>query len=451
MATIRDVRFSRRAMLQRTAIAAGSFAVPLVIPGSVLGKDGATAPSDRITIGSIGVGMMGGGHFRLFTDYSDVQLMALSDVDPWRRDTSTRVVEKAYGARQASGMFHGFQAYNDFRELLDRRDIDAVIVATGERWHPAISVLAAKAGKDIYCEKPISLTIRQARTMAETVRRHNRVFQTGLQQRNSPEYRKAMEIVHAGRIGAVKLAYVSESGVSPYQNFPAEPLPEGLDWEMWLGPCPWYPYSYQYHHTGKPQNVVPWSCNRAFGAGGMTSGTVHNLDSAHEGLRKDGQGPVKITPAGIDGASVPHVHLCRRHAHRVRHDPATGQTRDPAGVEPADPDRQLRCAVCRRGGLGARRAFRSAQLLSQEPPGWRNLQGTFGRGQPPRLARLHPHAAPPAHDVEIGACSTILSHLGCIAYWTGRAPDMGPRARRISGGRGGQYVAVPRRAAPWSV
>ena len=119
MTRLSPIRLSRRAMLKRTAAAAaGALAAPLVVPGSVLGKDGATAPSNRITVGSIGVGMMGRGHFRLFTDYPDVQLLALSDVDPWRRDDSTRVLEQAYGARQPAGVYHGFQAYNDFRELL---------------------------------------------------------------------------------------------------------------------------------------------------------------------------------------------------------------------------------------------------------------------------------------------------------------------------------------------
>ena len=288
-------------MLTRAATTAATLALPLIVPGSVLGKNGAVAPSNRLAIGSIGVGMMGGGHFRIFTRYPDVQMVALSDVDSWCRDNATEVVKRAYADRQPSGQFRGFQAYNDFRELLDRDDIDAVVIATGERWHPAISVRAAKAGKDIYCEKPISLTIRQVRTMVAAVRRYNRVFQTGLQQRNCPEYRKAFEMVHAGRIGEVKLAYVSASDVSPYQNFPAQPIPAGLDWEMWLGPSPRYPYNYAYHHAGPPQHVVPWSCNRAFGAGGMTSGLVHNLDSAHAGLRKDGTGPIKITPAGVDG------------------------------------------------------------------------------------------------------------------------------------------------------
>ena len=289
-----------------------------------------------------------------------------------------------------------------------------------------------QAGKDIYCEKPISLTIRQARTMAETVRRHNRVFQTGLQQRNSPEYRKAMQIVHAGRIGEVKLAYVSESGVSPYQNLPAEPLPEGLDWEMWLGPCPWHPYNYQYHHAGQPKNVVPWSCNRAFGAGDLTSGLVHNLDSAHEGLRKDGHGPVKITPAGIDGAPS----LTFTYADGTRIVCSTtlqpGQTRNPAGLGPGHADPELRRAVRRRRGLGARRAVRLLNCYPKHVLDCEIPEGTFRRGQPPGLAGLHPHATPPRADVEIGACSTILAHLGCIAPVDRPGPDLGPRCAKSS-------------------
>ncbi len=237
MTSSRKIRLTRRAMLKQTAVAAGSVAIPLVaaplvVRSTVMGKDGATAPSNRITLGSIGVGMMGRGHFRIFAGYPDVQLLALSDVDPWRRNNSTQTLEQIYAAKQPGGLFRGFKAYSDFRELLDRDDIDAVVIATGERWHPAIAVRAARAGKDIYCEKPISLTIRQARTMAETVRRHNRVFQTGLQQRNSQEYRNAFEMVHAGRIGEVKLAYVSGSGVSQYLNLPAEPLPQAVDWDM---------------------------------------------------------------------------------------------------------------------------------------------------------------------------------------------------------------------------
>ncbi|MCU0960234.1 MAG: Gfo/Idh/MocA family oxidoreductase [Pirellulaceae bacterium] len=444
-------RYSRRQLLRRSAALAGAAAVPWIIPSTVLGRDGATAPSNRITVGSIGVGMMGRGHFRLFTDYADVELLALSDVDPWRRNDSTQVLERAYGARKASGIYRGFAAYSDFRELLSRDDIDAVIIATGERWHPAITVLAAQAGKDIYCEKPISLTVRQARTMAQAVRRHNCVFQTGLQQRNSPEYRQAMELIHAGRIGEVKLAYVSDSGVSPYQNFPAEPVPEGLDWEMWLGPCPWYPFNYQYHHTGPPQNVVPWSCNRAFGAGGMTSGTVHNLDSAHEGLRKDGTGPVRLTPAGVDGEPS----LTFTYADGTRIVFATVLQPDkhpiPEGWNPATPIQNFGVLfVGDRGWIhverfGVLNCFPS-YVLDAEVAKTHSVRENHRDWLDCIRTRRRPRA-----DVEIGACSTILSHLGCIVLWTGRPLVWDPVAETFPGDAEANALLSRAAREPWNV
>lgn len=445
------LRLTRREMLRRTAAAAGTLTAPFVIPAAALGKDGSTAPSNRITVGSIGVGRMGQGHFGIFAGYPDVQLVALSDVDPWRRNEATKALQGVYGTRQPSGLFHGFKAYNDFRELLDRDDIDAVIVATGERWHPAICVRAAKAGKDIYCEKPISLTIRQARTMVETVRRHNRVFQTGLQQRNSPEYLKAFEMVHAGRIGEVKLAYVSASGVSQYQNFPAEPLPEGLDWEMWLGPCPWHPYNYRYHQAGRPKNVVPWSCNRAFGAGGMTSGTVHNLDSAHAGLRKDGEGPVEITPAGINGAPS----LTFRYADGTRIVCATrlqpGQHVIPEGWNVKTPIVNFGVLfVGNKGWIHVERfgkldcypkhlleaSFTKTHSVVENHRDWLDCIVTRRR---------------PRADVEKGACSTILSHLGCIALWTGRALKWDPVKEEFPDDHEANTLRSRPSREPWSV
>ena len=444
----RNAHLTRREMLTRSAAA---IAGPLVIRGTALGLDGSTPPSERITVGSIGVGMMGRGHFRIFAGYPDVQLVALSDVDTWRRNDATRILEEAYAARQPSGLFHGFQAYNDFRKLLGRDDIDAVIVATGERWHPEITVRAARAGKDIYCEKPISLTVSQARTMAQVVRRHNRVFQTGLQQRNSPEYLKAFEMVHAGRIGEVKLAYVSASGVSPYQNFPAEPLPDGLDCEMWLGPCPWHPYNYRYHHAGLPKNVVPWSCNRAFGAGGFTSGLVHNLDSAHAGLRKDGDGPVEITPAGIHGA--PSLTFTYADGTRIvcatRLEP--GKHPIPEGWDPQTP-------------------IANFGVLFVGDQGWIHVE-RFGllRCYPENLldvevSKVHSVAANhrdwldcvrtrrrPRADVEIGACSTILSHLGCIALWTGRALRWDPVKEEFPGDHEANSLRDRAPREPWTL
>jgi Oxidoreductase family, NAD-binding Rossmann fold/Oxidoreductase family, C-terminal alpha/beta domain len=451
MTYLRNVHLTRREMLRRTAVAAGSFAAPLVIRGSVLGADGATAPSNRLTIGSIGVGIMGQGHFGIISGYPDVQLVALSDVDSWRRDKVTKTLQAAYGKKQPSGLFHGFKAYNDFRDLLARDDIDAVIIAPGERWHPAITVRAAAAGKDIYCEKPISLTIRQARTMAETVRRHNCVFQTGFQQRNSPEYRKAFEMVHAGLIGNVKLAYVTASGVSPYQNLPAEPLPKGLDWDMWLGPCPWHPYNYRYHQAGAPQGVVPWSCNRAFGAGDMTSGVVHNLDSAHAGLQKDGDGPVEITPPGVNGAPS----LTFTYADGTRIVGATrlekGKHPIPEGWDPKTPIKNF--GVLFVGDQGWVHVERRG-LLNCYPKHLLDTKYTKGHSvvQNHRdwLDCIRTRRRPRA-DVEIGACSTILSHLGCIAFWTGRALRWDPIQEEFLNDHEANALRSRASREPWSV
>jgi hypothetical protein len=449
--TEKTLRLTRRSALKRTAMAAGSLAVPLVFRATALGKDGSTAPSERITIASIGIGAMGRGHCRIFAGYPDVQVVAVCDVDSWRRDDMTKQLEGVYGEKQPSGQFQGFKAFNDFRELLARDDVDAVVIATGERWHPAISVLAAEAGKDIYCEKPVSLTIRQARTMAQTVRRHNRVFQTGLQQRSSPEYLKAFEMVHAGLIGEVKLAYVTGSGVSPYQNFPAEPMPEGLDWEMWLGPCPWYPYNYRYHQAGPPKNVVPWCCNRAFGAGDMTSGLVHGLDSARQGLHKDGDGPTEITPPGVNGADS----LTYTYADGAKIISSTrleaGKHPIPEGWDPATPI--VNFGVLFVGDRGWVHVERFG-LLDAYPKYL--LEGKMSKAH--SVADHHRNwldcirtRRRPRADVEIGAGSTILAHLGCIALWTGRALRWDPVKEEFEGDREANALRDRASREPWNV
>lgn len=446
-------RVTRREALRRGIIAASAVASPLVVRSNVLGKDGATAPSNRITVGSIGVGCMGRGHFRILADNPRVQVVALADVDSWRRENETNVLKGMYGRRQPSGSFEGFKAYTDFRDVLARKDIDAVTIVTGERWHPAITVRAAAVGKDIYCEKPISLTIRQARTMAQTVRRHNVVFQTGLQQRNSPEYMKAFELVHAGRIGDVKLAYVNDSGVSGYQNLPAQPIPKGItiDWDMWLGPCPEYPYNYAYHHAGEPKNVVPWSCNRAFGAGGMTSGLVHNLDSAHAGLRKDGEGPIAITPRGVNGA--PSLTFTYADGTRIvcatRLEP--GKHIIPKGWNPQTPIQNF--GVLFVGDKGWVHVERFG-VLNCYPKNI--LDKPFSKAHSVKANHedwidcIHSRRRPRA-DVEIGACSTILAHLGCIALWTGRALTWDPIEENFFNDSEANSLLARSSREPWNV
>ena len=168
---------SRRAFVKRAGAAA---LAPWIIPATSLGAGGNTAPSDRITLGFIGVGYMGQRHhLSRFVEYPEAQVLAVCDVDRWRRENARATVEKAYSAQQTSGAYRGCAAYNDFRELLARDDIDAVLIATGDRWHAPIARMAAEAGKDIFLEKPISKTIAQARATVEAIRSYGRVLPSG--------------------------------------------------------------------------------------------------------------------------------------------------------------------------------------------------------------------------------------------------------------------------------
>ena len=227
------VRVTRRSLIKR---AAAFVTAPYVVPAGVWGDQGRIAPSGRITLGFIGVGMMGRGHLRGLSYYPEAQIVAVCDVDRWRREDAKRMVEEEYASQRCREGYRGCRAYNDLRELLARDDIDAVVIATGDRWHALATSLAAKAGKDIYCEKPISLTIREARAMVDVTRRYGRVFQTGLQQRSAPEFIRACRLVRDGAIGKVKVVYVAFPGTVGDVSLPAEPVPDGLDWNhlSWL-------------------------------------------------------------------------------------------------------------------------------------------------------------------------------------------------------------------------
>ena len=273
-----DLRTDRRAFLRQTVIPALASLAPSVISRTALGLGDAAAPSNRITLGFIGIGCMGQGHLAHLLTYPDVQVVAVCDVDTWRRENAQQVVDEAYAARRTAGDYAGCVGYVDFRDLLARDDIDAVVIAMGDRWHAVATVMAAEAGKDIYVEKPVSLRIAETRAMVEAVRRHGRVCQVGLQQRSAPEFRLATQLVRDGALGRIRRIYTIHNSVSSDVDLPAEPTPETLDWDRWIGPSPWRPFNHRLHYLGTPLNVVPWEFVRDFGGGGLTSGAVHALD-----------------------------------------------------------------------------------------------------------------------------------------------------------------------------
>lgn len=288
MATWHKKGIDRRTLLkQGTAALAGAWVLPRV---------GLLAASERINVGFIGLGAKGRGDLRRMLENREAQVVAVCDVEDWRRTDAQNQVNLAYAGWMKSGTFKGCDAYRDFRELLARPDIDAVFIATGDRWHAVMTTMAAKAGKDVYCEKPVSLTIHEGRVMVETIRRYNRVFQGGHQQRSVGDFQSAVRLIHDGRIGALKTVYCYWMGTSNVVNLPAEPTPAALDWDMWIGPAPYHPFNALFHRLGEPRGTVPWDFNRDFAGGSITSNGVHHLDIAQWAIGADHTGPVEVIP-----------------------------------------------------------------------------------------------------------------------------------------------------------
>ena len=239
---------TRRQFLTRGAMTAGAVALPCLIPVSVLGRNGAVAPSERIVMGGIGIGGRGSGDLGVMLGMADVQWVAVCDVLKRQREAAKSMVDRQQGNQDCA-------AYSDMRQLLaERTDVDAVLIATGDRWHAPASVLAMRAGKDVFCEKPACLTMTQGQMVVETARRYGRVYQTGAQRLSEPHHVFAIEMARSGRLGPVHTAYADcrwRDG-NRHDWLPAEPEPpkDELDWDLFLGPCAWRPYNSGYLSSG---------------------------------------------------------------------------------------------------------------------------------------------------------------------------------------------------------
>jgi predicted dehydrogenase len=236
----RDGLVSRRGFLKRSAGAGLAAAGFSILPSSALGLNGQVPPSERVTVGGIGIGNRGQYDLGCFLEQKDVQFLAVCDVKKVRRDAVKKIADKHHGNNDCA-------QYRDFQELLDRKDIDAVLIATGPNWHCTAAIYTAMAGKDMYCEKPVTKNISQSLILAETMRRTGRVFQAGTQRRNLPHFAFACELARTGRLGKLHTIYAHPAGMSALMSgwLPAEPLPEKevVDWDMYLGPASWRPYN----------------------------------------------------------------------------------------------------------------------------------------------------------------------------------------------------------------
>jgi predicted dehydrogenase len=398
-------RMNRRNFIQTSA----ALAAPLVIARSALGDDKKDAASERLRIGFIGVGTMNRGHLGHFLGQKDVQVLAVCDVDTTRRESAKQTVEQRYGEAIKSGQYKGCAAYTDFDELVGRDDIDAVVIATPDHWHAAVALTALKAKKDVYCEKPLTLTIREAKTLIDATRKYDRVFQVGSQQRSDREFRLACEIVRGGRIGKLQAVYVNVGTSSRPCDLKEEPMEAGLDWDRWLGPAPMRGYSSVLSPRGVHKHFPDWRQYREYSGGMMTDWGAHHFDIAQWGLGADDSGPVEIIPpedpkAGhglkyvyANGVSVTH---CEKYDTDkpvdgivfVGSEGRVQVNRGKIASDPADlvklPEAELKVQLYKSPG---------------HQRDWLNCVKSRKR---------------PICDVEIGARSVTVCHLGNIAYWT---------------------------------
>ena len=422
---------TRRRFLQASLGLCATSVAPLIIPRHVLGTETTPSANERIGIGGIGIGRRG---LQLFEEVPSLgRIVAIADVNLPRAEKTAEP--------------HKAVAYQDYRKLLERKDVDAIITATPDHWRAIVCIHACQAGKDVYAEKPMSHTILEGRKMVEAVRKYGRVFQTGSQQRSMAANRLGCELVRNGRIGKVHTV-IAANYPSPWEcAFPGQPVPAGLDWDMWCGPTELVPYHIDLY---TPRANPGWISFRPYSGGEMTGWGAHGLDQIQWALGTDDTGPVEIWTEGEKFSP-------------------------PTYTQPESRARGEK--ICSQPKVFFKYANGVVVKFDNGPPGGAIFIGDKGRitidrakfsvepkelGEPPyddftiRLYVSNNHMLnwleciktrqKPVADVEIGHRSTTLCHLGNIARWVGRPLKWDPvKEQFIGDDEANSHLDRPRR------
>ncbi len=399
-----DKLTSRRRFLKATGLA---IAAPYVITSAALGAEGRPPASERIVMGTIGTGGQGTGDMSGFLGFPEVQMVAVCDPVPDHRENARKRVDQHYSNQDC-------KAYNDFREVLARDDIDAVLIGTPDHWHAIITIAACKHGKDVYCEKPECLTVREGRAMVDAVRRYERVFSGG-SQRVLGDYGDWPRLVRGGALGEIKECWVSCGGPSGECYLPPQPIPPGLDWDMWLGPAPWRPFHETLIHGG----FRPY---RDYSGGGMTDWGAHRFGAATFAIGVHKTGPVEIIPP--DGQDVKLLTYRYANGLRMYH----GGTDN----------------IIYQGTEGQLPGKHKPLLERVEMEAYRGRGGIFGDFLHCVRTRERPF-----RDIEIAHRATTVCHLGNIAYWLKRPLKWDPDKEELLGDpEASRWLDRPKRE-PW--
>jgi hypothetical protein len=409
--------------------AGAAVAAPLVLPARIV--FGANTPSQRVTTAHIGVGGQGGGILGAFLGVDTCQVLAVCDPFQDRRESRREMVDQRYGTK-------GCQAYNDFREVLARGDIDAVVIATPDHWHVPISLAAVRAGKDVYCEKPLGISIEQNKTLRAAVHRHAAIFQYGTQQRSfSAHCGFACELVRNGYLGEIKALHVIAPNGARGGDPTPQPVPDGLDYDLWLGPAPVMPYTRDRVIGGGRWHIYDYAIGFIAGWG------AHPLDIAHWGYPQipiEYEGTGVIPTAGLFDTVV-DWDVRGRYAGGAEFTLKAGS--------------DLTTFVGTEGWI---QAGRGRQTLAAEPA---SLLDVKIKPEEIHLLQHHNHYAnfiqgcltrkPPASDIDSAVQSDFISHLGDIAIRTGRTIQWDPVRETIIGDETAARMMHRALREPWTL
>jgi len=431
---------NRREFFKRTgAVALAGVGLPYVLGLSA----SETMPSDKITLGFIGVGKQGVGLLWSFLQQPVCRVVAVCDVDKQKLDRAMGLVKENYGEN------NGCAGYGDFRELLARGDIDAVVIVVPEHWHAIISIEACRAGKDVYCEKPLCLTIAEGRQMVEAARKYGRVFQTGSMQRSDRKFRRACELVRNGYIGQIKNVSLclNTAGFPMFPvacDLPEEKTPEYLDWEMWLGPVQWRPFNSRLAPPMDDKAWPHWRDYDEFAGGLMTDWGAHHFDIAQWGLGMDSSGPVEIYPeneANEGAGKMPATQLTYKYAN---------------GVTVVKDDTMKTKSILFTGTDGqveVSREFLKVKPVSLERQriGVNDIRLVKSENHYTNWLDCVRERKTPICDVETGLRSLTVCHLGIIANKLGRGLKWDPAAERFVGDGEADRMLSRETRSPWKL
>lgn len=455
---------NRRQFLKQAATSAGVVATASIVPASVLG---ANAPSNRINVGLIGCGHQSQRIVPAFLVHDDMQMVAVCDVNrsgigyyyPEQvlgRETAQRWVNEHYATKKRSGKFDGCHAYSDFRKLLAREDIDAVAIVVPDHWHALIAITAMKAGKDVYCEKPLSLTIDQGRQMVNATGKYNRIFQTGAQFRSSPNVRHACELVRNGRLGkihTVRTWVAPNSFEGPGPNWKPMPVPAGFDYDFWLGPAPEAAYHIErcFHR---------WRYILDYSNGQTANYGAHTNDIAQWGLGMDGTTPIEFEDNGSEFPPAGSLFTAAsKTAFRARYADGTEllcETRDSAATKFEGSEGRLEITLG-----GSLKTFpenikdsvigpNEIHLPRSNPARVENVRDLIDADHVRNFLDAVKSREEPIEPVQNGHSSASLCILGNIAQRVKHKFDWDPVAERSSDNEVNELLTRPMRA-PWAL